>query len=158
MTRDLATGFFQVELPAHLRNLFVFNTEMGIIRLKRLPMGLSLAVEVMEIVILALTDVPNENVVMKTFVDGLRCTGTRDAVEDVMRRVDARAFEAGATWKEITPFSRLYTWLGVIHDHNEHTVAVGKKTISKIPEEAPHSPQFREWEALIGRLLFGSSV
>jgi len=48
-TFDLKASFYQIELPEHLRDLFVFKTATRTMRMKRLPMGFSLSCEIVQI-------------------------------------------------------------------------------------------------------------
>jgi len=73
-TFDLKASFYQVELPEHLRDLFVFRVGEQTMRMIRLPMGFSLSCEILQIITQSLSEVVAEAVRRETSMDLLTFT------------------------------------------------------------------------------------
>jgi hypothetical protein len=167
LTRDLKVGFWQIQL-SHAASLnFCFSDTNGrCFRMLRLPMGHSCSVDIQEIVTGAISGSrmyckPNTSLpgpIPDIWVDGARWAGSLDQLNTIAQQVDARAQDLGATWKELTPPTKSYDFIGVHFDHSSSSVRVSDKTATKIPSACPSSISPRELEKLVGRLLFAGSV
>jgi hypothetical protein len=173
LTRDLKVGFWQIPLDNKASRNFCFSDSNGrCFRMLRLPMGHSCSVDIQEIVTGAIsgslafckpgsTDGAENTLsgpVPDIWVDGARWAGSFDQLQAIALAVDARAKTFGATWKECTPPSASYDFIGVHFDHHASTVRVADKTLAKIPPACPTAISPRHLEQLVGRLLFAGGV
>jgi hypothetical protein len=167
LTRDLKVGFWQIPLSNTASRNFCFTDASGrCFRMLRLPMGHSCSVDIQEIVTGAISGSRTfcrpgqclQGPVPDIWVDGARWAGTVDQLQKIANDVDDRATRLGATWKEFTPPTPKYDFIGVEFDHSTSTVRVAEKTRAKIPETCPTSISARDLERLLGRLLFAGSV
>jgi hypothetical protein len=165
VTRDLKVGFWQIELPQSIRSALRFKDDKGrVFEPTRLPMGHCLAVDIMQMVTHVIANDPlvckpafaHKGPLPDVWVDGLRFTGSTQAVQAAITAADTTARELGATWKEAPQPSTTYNFIGVDWDHNSHSVITAKKTLQKI--NITSQMQAHTIEQVIGRLIFAAAV
>ncbi len=165
--RDVKTSFYQVEIPAYARHLFRFVDEAGSWwELTRLPMGHTCAPEIMQWLSSVVAGDPaivlprfaSRRVRVEVWIDNIRLSGTKAAVDAATKQMDATAAEADMQWKEADCRTSVthYDFLGVLWNHRSKCVQVGAKTLTRLV----CSPVMTagEIEALGGRLLFAGAV
>lgn len=166
--RDLATSFFQIPLPPSIsRKLRFFDMTGNQYEIMRLPMGLSLSVEIMQIVCLCIGGdhaVVRENFFhppgfLDVWVDNLRFIGDEHNVKLWNEQVDSAASFCNVTFKPSAThsFSRDYTFIGVNFDHESKRVLPSPTILNKLSPVSSIIP-FRDLEQLVGRLIFCASV
>jgi hypothetical protein len=166
-TADLASGFFQVELPPEARAWYRFNDATGKLwQLKRMPMGIRIAVEIMQIVSEAIVGSQRvchdgaaiKGILADAWVDDIRVAGDTERVERAVRLINDRATECGATFKAPLHASSAYDFIGVHFDHDKHNVSVAEKTRAKLPLKIAESLTAGEIERLVSRLIWCAGV
>eukprot|EP01063_Lacrimia_lanifica_P023170 TRINITY_DN3065_c0_g5_i4.p1 TRINITY_DN3065_c0_g5~~TRINITY_DN3065_c0_g5_i4.p1 ORF type:complete len:484 (+),score=7.65 TRINITY_DN3065_c0_g5_i4:960-2411(+) len=167
--RDLATSFYQIELPEHVRKYFAFQDAQGNwFELNRLPMGHTCAPELMHSLTSTIAHHPSyvsaehvlPGVKIESFVDNIRISGARAAVAAATSQVDAEAAAAGVTWKPADSRNEatVYTFLGVVHDHAAQTVVISESLRVKMASALDGSMTYAAAEQLGGRLVHASAV
>jgi hypothetical protein len=167
VTGDFTSGFFQVEIPAAARCNFRFVDAAGrLMQMCRLPMGLSVSVEIMQLVTEAMIGservcVPAKairGVTSAAWVDDFQIVGARDRVANAARLIQARIDDAGGTLKAPLELRTKYVFIGVEFDHTTESVAVAQKTLAKLPKHIPERMALRDVEALVSRLNWCDAV
>jgi hypothetical protein len=137
--RDLALGFWQVELTPAERANFRFRLADGrVAQPTRLPMGLCVSVDMMQRITEILAGHPrsareafgrNPDV----YVDGVRLAGSAAQCSKFVSFVDERARRFRVSLKEhgSAPV-RAYTFVGVEFDHVRRSVVCAAKTLAKL--------------------------
>eukprot|EP00744_Colponema_vietnamica_P002292 GILI01003623.1.p1 GENE.GILI01003623.1~~GILI01003623.1.p1 ORF type:complete len:807 (-),score=18.69 GILI01003623.1:623-2758(-) len=166
--RDLATSFFQVPLPPSVsRKLRFFDMANNEYEILRFPMGLSLSVEIMQMICRSIGG-DHEVVLPQYFhppghldvwVDNLRFISNNNEVNTWNQQVESAAHDCGVTFKPSATIlsSKQYDFIGVHFDHDKKRVCPSENTINKIPN-IKSSISFLELEKLVGRLIFCASV
>ena len=187
-TGDLKISFYQVEIPQAARRIFRFKDDHNnIYQFKRLPMGLCVSAEIMQIITETLALLPSRIVPKatiiddnnnnskqdiqllvhtrgKVWIDGFQHVGTPSAVADTVEKIIAVSKFVGATWKgDGVQIAREYDFIGLRFNHNNHSVRIADKTISKLPKEnfaASSNTKYKIsfLETTVSRLLFCSSA
>jgi hypothetical protein len=173
---DLAASFYQVELPPKIRPFFCFSDEKGgVWQLTRLPMGLCVSPEMMNIITGALAGHPRyvfqwaqfkSSVVLPAppciHIDNIRAVGSTTMLFDFSRFLKERARYVGATFNEEKHNSpqNEYVFCGVVYNHKERSVCVKPKTLEKVKEQASQMEKMsnKTFEQFMGRLLFCGEV
>jgi hypothetical protein len=169
---DVACGFFQIAIPEHARAWFRFQDADGnTFQMTRLPMGISIAVEIMQLTTETVAGSPKTcapqhvipNVIQHVWIDDVRITGQQHKVEIAIDRIEERAryvrmtlkhHVRGEQWLAATE----YDFLGVRWDHNGKTVTLGRKTLSKLPQSIGSTMTAGAIEGLIARLIYAAGV
>ena len=179
-TGDMAISFFQVPIPAKYRCLFRFQDDAGKLwQLTRLPMGLCVSCEIMQLIVETLVGCPwcvqpsavidgekvpltNKRVSEKVWVDGFQVSGAADDVEIAAARIRKVAKYCGVTWKdEGVAVAKNYDFVGLNFDHEKHIVRVSDKTLNKLPDSVFHAGDeilTSELEKFVSRLIFCTSA
>lgn len=172
-TRDLRCGFFGIEIPAAHRNKFAFrDAEGNLWRMRRAPMGAAQTAEVLHTLLAAAAGDPafaaaphtEEGVVVSTWIDNLRLSGSADEVHAATERLEATAAAANLSWKpeDSHDGAQSYEFLGVHYDHAARFIRPGKKQTRRLREVLSWEPHFRptcaELEQLLGRLMHASAA
>ena len=181
VTGDLKISFFQVEIPESARQYFRFTDADGnIYQLTRLPMGLKVSPEIMQLIVECLAGLPeackpsakingieydlqDRDGDVKVWIDGFANSYLNsNAANRAMERIKAIARYCKVTWKDPgVIIERKYDFVGVHFDHENHTVKVADKTLNKLPSASfvpKQSIKISELERLVSRLIFCSSV
>jgi hypothetical protein len=173
---DLAASFYQVELPEKTRPFFSFLDEGGgVWQLTRLPMGLCVSPEIMNIITGALAGHPRYVFPWAQFsssvglsappcvhIDNIRAVGSQDTLFEFARRLGERARHVGATFnveRHNSPENE-YVFCGILYNHEKKTVCVKPTKLEKIRIQAAKLEKLtnKEFEQLMGRLLFCGEV
>ena len=167
-TADAASGFFQYEIPPHARPWFRFMDSDGkVYQLCRLPMGLSLSVELMQLMMEVLIGNPEfvkeefaiTNVRSNAYVDDIRISGPLFNMVNACKNINNRAKDLGITLKSPLELSSSYTFLGAFFDHKNHSISIGEKLKKKIPTEWKSKTIIgKEFHSLIGRLIHATAI
>eukprot|EP00760_Papus_ankaliazontas_P000568 PhM_4_TR10096/c4_g2_i4/m.19637 len=92
------------------------------------------------------------------FLDGLRSSGARTAVNRHLTFVDQRASLVNATWKESdSVLGPRYTFVGVSFDHETACVAVGSRCHAKV-REVTAIKTLGDLESHVSRLMHASAI
>lgn len=162
-TADAASGFYQYTIPQHARCWFRFmDSEGNLYQMCRLPMGLAVSVEIMQLMMEVLIGNPQyvlekfsiTNVKSNAFVDDIRISGSAAEVTKTCDIINNRAVELNITLKTpLSPLSR-YTYLGAFFNHDDHSISMGEKLRQRIPTVID-SPTIigKDFHSLIGRLI-----
>ena len=157
---DLAASFAQVELP-EASNL-VFKAENGkLYRLNRLPYGIDVAPEIMQIISEALgrEAARGLDVKLKTHIDNVMAVGSQDAVAAWAAAFKRVAAGAGATLnvEEANTPAQQIDFVGIRFDFGAKTVALKQHFLAKVSNlEDVHS--LERFESLMGRLTYAYAV
>ena len=140
--RDLALGFWQVDLSQSERANFRFRLSDGrIAQPTRLPMGLCVSVDIMQRVTEILAGHPRSardafGKDPDVYIDGVRFAGSVDQCVAYARFIDARAARFRVTLKERgEPPMANYTFIGVDFDHAKRSVVASAKTLRKLAND-----------------------
>ena len=166
--RDFTCGFYQISIPLKARPKFRFRSTLGeVFEMNVLPMGHRCAPEIMHTVTAAIAG--ERSVCQERFsfhrgatdvyVDGVRFSGTANDAVEYARFIDERCSKANGLFKDAgQPPALKYVFNGVAFDHDTHTVCLGPRVVSKLQKDKFHKLSFRDLEAAVGRLLYGSAV
>jgi hypothetical protein len=166
-TADLACGFFQVELPSVARCWFRFrDAEGNVYQMTRLPMGISVAVEIMQMITETLigshlTCSPQHSfsgVTQHAFVDDFRVAGSASSVDCTVSKILQRASQMGVTFKSSLARVTSYEFLGLAWNHSSHSICIGTKLRFKIPTTMSASIRLDNLESLTARLIHCSGA
>lgn len=166
-TADFASGFYQIEIPPEARPWYRFRDAAGVLwQLRKLPMGLRIAPELMSIVSETVIGSPRvcaqqhiiDGVVHDAWIDDIRVTGQTQRVDGAIAKITSRARTIGATFKEPLRAEKIYVFLGVEFNHIDASVTIAQKTRSKIPQQIPQKMTASDAEALVARLIWCSAV
>jgi hypothetical protein len=169
---DLKASFYQVPLPVSVRRQFCFiDTEGTVFQLKRVPMGLCVAPEIMQIISGVLAG--SREYVLPFFshflrippcihIDNIRVVGEQCEILNFANAMYKRAAEIGASFNEEKSNlpAQQYIFCGVEYNHKCGTVCVKQAKIEKVREAAGRMREMtlKEFEQLFGRILFCSEV
>ena len=167
-TADAASGFFQFEIPPAARCWFRFkDSEGNLYQLCRLPMGLSISVEIMQIIMEVLIGNPKfvkpqfviDFVRSNAYVDDIRISGSVENVSRACSKINERALDCCITLKKPLSPSSSYTFLGGFFNHSDHTISLGEKLRNKIPSSFTSSVIIgKDFHSLIGRLIHATAM
>ena len=173
-TRDLRTGFYQVEIPQYARHLFRFQSDDGSwFELLRLPMGHRCAPEIMHTLTACVAGDPRyvlpqfsaKEVCVHIWIDNIRYVGTQEAVVRESARLDENATRCNVSWKAAESFTNVqdYDFIGVHFNHSSHSVRPADKIMTKISsalEKVKDTSRLTagELESFAGRLMHASSI
>ena len=169
-TADLKCGFHQVPLLPEARRHLRFVVNGVVYQPTRLIMGLSVSVEIMQIITEVIAGVRGTcsmhwrcrdpgGVSTAVFVDDMGKSGSERNVQAHMQQDTRRQEYAGVTFKTELTIVKNYTFLGVRFNHETKQVAVGEKTLSKLPVGGmPAFMSNQGIEQLASRLVWCSSV
>ena len=165
-TFDLKAGFFQVPLSSP--NLFTFADEEGnIFGLKRLPMGICTAPEIMQLITSAIAGDPTivqpkfaVKAVVDVWIDNVLFSGSSEKVSAAVanfKRVTTKT-KTTINWHEAEEGSSL-DFIGMHYDFQAHTIGMSNKNRSKIVDMSFASNMLMsELETNTARLMYASSV
>ena len=165
--RDLSSAFFQLELPAPSRPFYRFIHAGATYQMTRMPMGHSMAPEVMQIitsVIAGHTSYTTHSILedashLDVYVDGFRLCGKRDVCRDYAGWVFDRALFSGVTLKDYSFDPEVeYDWLGVRYHHESQCYRMNESFIEKIPGTLPLEAPYYFYETLCARLVYASGI
>ncbi len=168
--RDLKLGFWGVEIPESARSQFRFLDDRNMIwEMNRLPMGHTVAPELMQIITSILAGHPDyvkpefaapPTVTVHIWIDNIRWTGPRRDVARASAAADRLAAAANVTWKaeDTRDLVTRYEFIGVAFDHDARTVSLSGKNATRLPDEIPERISFDTLEVLIGRLIFAAGA
>lgn len=99
------------------------------------------------------------------YIDNIRFAGEAGVCEDAWRFFRGRAESAGLTFEVVTAWSPVYTFLGILYNHNEKTVRLGPKAQKKLALRLHEieTGVFQQWlmqdiVSVFGILIWGSTV
>lgn len=159
---DLASGFYQVPIPADARKYHRFRDETGrLLQMTRMEMGIKPAVEVMQTVTLVLIGSPLvcrpecrvRGVRQDAFVDDFRVSGNTAVINKTAEIITLRARALGITLKAPLVPSTKYTFLGADFDLNDDSITMGSKMLAKLPTTVSTSMSAADLERLVCRLI-----
>ena len=166
--RDLACGFFQVNIPAASRAKFRFTNQDGVLyQMNVMPMGHRCAPELMHTITSTIAGDPNYCTRKSAFVhpgldvyiDGIRYAADDQVTKKYAEFIDARALKVNALFKDVgTPPLQNYTFNGVNYHHRLGKVALGPKITKRLQLDDYMNGTYSGLEAGVGRLIFGSAV
>lgn len=164
-TLDGTTSFHQVGMPEHLQQLLIFADDEGHkYCFDRLPMGLCISPEIMQIISATLAghiDYCKPPIaapeVATIWIDNIQICGSQDRVQQVISDIRHRAAQANYTFNDDAALSHEYVNLGVRFNHLRHTVSLADKNVSKL-KGLSNEPTIGDLESHIGRLWFASAV
>ena len=163
ITGDIKCGFYGIVIPTWARAWFRIVDRFGNVwQMTRLPMGIRTAVELMEIVTLAMIGHPAvckpqhvvNNVVKHGFVDDFRVAGSVSDLMHAAQIIYNRCEVFDITLKAPLTIQTRYIFLGLLWNHEQRTVAIGTKTLRKIPTTIPHTMTFGDFQQLVSRLIY----
>lgn len=166
-TFDLKAGFFQVGLPS--AHLFTYMDEDGnIYGLKRLPMGICTAPEIMQIITSTLAGdrllVKNEYrslAVVDVWIDNILFSGSADNVAASIASFKALVKKVNATinTNDSTEGSDILNFIGMKYNFKDHTIDLAPKNRAKIDAIAINDfMPIQELESATARLMYASSI
>jgi hypothetical protein len=164
---DLALGFYQVPLSPEAQSYAAFRDASGrTLLLTRMPMGHCAAVDVMQLLTMALAGcssvcVPSEccpHGDAQVYVDGARLAGSQKTCAAAGSWWSARAELFGATFKASPHATRTYDFLGIHFNHSKQQVSIAPHTLSKFPPSIPENWSAHHLEAFIGRACWAADV
>lgn len=166
---DLKAGFFQVPLPS--ARLFTFRNEKGeVFGLTRLPMGISTAPELMQIITSTLAGDPlfcappyRAHALVDVWIDNVLFTGTEEKVRKSITLFEQAVSDASATLNtdECTECVRELDFIGMHFDFKSGTISLAEKNKKKIDamDFATGSRiRIADLETAVARLMYASSV
>lgn len=168
-TRDFKTGFYAIEIPVEFRKFFRFRDADGEWwELTRLPMGHCCAPELMHTLAAVAAGHPAfvkavyaaKGVRTDIWIDNVRYSGSRTAVERETKRLDATAVECSLTWKPSDTKNQAthYDFIGVTWDHERHRVSPSSRLCAKLLKANLRCDTAGALESLGGRLLHASAI
>ena len=180
VTGDLKISFFQFLLPESVRPYFRFvDAEGNLYEMLRLPMGLRISPEIMQLVCEFVAGEPKvlnsylankqqqsllqkSHVSIKVWIDGFQVACSKENAEALKQQIEYRGKIAGVVFKDpgVLVETR-YTFCGVEFCHEDKTVRVADKTLNKLPSTpfvTHQNLRTSELEKLVSRLIFCSSV
>ena len=93
------------------------------------------------------------------YLDGLRFAGSTYECTNFEKWIENRARYLGLTFKTSDSIKRQqYTFLGVDYDHSEKRCRLSQRSIRKLPSYIPPNAPLHEYESLIARLIYASTV
>jgi hypothetical protein len=150
--------------------------------MNRLPMGLKISPELMQIIVEGLAGHPdtaaesatiiidkvpqritlqNPNTSVNVWIDGFAISGDVVVLEQVKKRIETVARYIQATFKEPISIQKEYDFIGIHFNHSKKQVSVASKTLNKLPSSPFKSGDIlltSELEKLVSRLIFCSGV
>lgn len=171
---DLTTSFFQVAIPEPFRDRFQFEGPDGLLcELHRLPMGHVVSPEIMQSITSVLAGHPDytkssftrniaipiqQEVIVHVWIDNVRFVGPKQQVMAQKESFLQRCVEAHATLNtEDTYSGRRYNFIGVYFNHEDNSVQVREKTLSRL-QPYHGNLTFGEAERLYSQLQFCSGI
>ena len=168
-TYDAKAGFFQLPLPKH--DVFTFIDENGdVYGLTRLPMGISTAPELMQIVMSVLSGDPltvlpefKSPALVDVWIDNVMFTGSKSRVDEAAAQFKSRMAAANATINEkdsCDPSTNL-EFIGVNFDFANSSVSLGKNNkvkLDAINTTLNNKMEVAELETATARMMYASSV
>lgn len=166
---DLKAGFFQIMLPN--ARLFTFVDEEGnVFGLERLPMGISTAPELMQIITSTLAGDPifcsaafSSHALVDVWIDNILFSGSEEKVKRASAAFLKTVEDVGATLNldECTECSRAVNFIGMTLNFEECSVDLAPKNRKKIEEmdfTAGNRMRIADIETATARLMYASSV
>lgn len=168
-TADASSGFFQIPIPEHARCWFRFMDAAGnIYQMTRIPMGISPAVEMMQLIMEVLIGSPlvckpqfsiNYLKHQHAYVDDIRISGSTSNVQRACQQIIKNALDLNVTLKTNPSPSSNYVFLGAHFDHQQHSVSIGPKLKAKIPSSFSSTTIVaKDLHSLIGRLIHSAGM
>lgn len=166
-TFDLTAGFFQVPLPSS--KLFTFkDTEGNIYGLNKLPMGISTAPELMQIITSTLAGSKTavkppltSKAIVDVWIDNVLFSGTKARVREAVTMFKQVSASAGAAinWKESKENSSTLDFIGMSFDFENHTIGLSDKNRSKVKSmKFDRIMLMSDLETAAARLMYASSI
>ena len=127
---DLKCSFYQVGLTPTQSNAFIFNTNSGQYRMKKLPMGLTTSAEIMQLICTQLsTDCVQ--VQITTHIDNILITGKKAQVEAAVSIIVNTAKEQDITIGECIQGVQVQAF-GFLFNFEEKQITIAKKKMEKL--------------------------
>lgn len=166
-TFDLKASFYQVLLPRF--DQFTFLAEDGeIYGLTRMPMGISTAPEIMQILMSTLAGDPifvkpafAAKVMVDVWIDNVMFSGTSTKVRAQERIFVERAAAAKATinHNDSAVAGNEQTFIGIVFDFKNNTIDWSAKTLYKIGQLSfGEQMVLGDLESAVSRLMYASSI
>jgi hypothetical protein len=166
--RDFKLGFWQVPIPEAARDQFRFRDNEGCLyEMTRLPMGMTTAPEIMQIISSVVAGDPlfvrggeASRSKLHVWIDGFRFVGAAKDVQRDMARVDAFAQSIGIEWKtaDSRDAVKTYDFLGLHWDHACRQVALTTRNAEKLPTVVEDVMSLADLEKLLHRLIYASGA
>ena len=163
---DISSGFSHIEIPFEARAWFRMKDEDGNIwQMTRLPMGHTASVQIMEVIthflvgssLVCKSEHALPTVRTDVFVDDFRFAGTEKRVNHALDFTRRRAARYNITLKEGQQTAATdVIFLGVKYDHNNKTVTISEKTLSKLPRKFESSRRAGDLHRDVSRLIYCS--
>ena len=166
---DLKAGFYQVKLQKS--DIFTFMDENGdVYGLERLPMGISTAPELMQIVTSTLAGDPlfctaafATPALVDVWIDNVFFSGSEEKVRRSSAAFKKAVKETGATLnlEDSTECSKIIEFIGMKFDFDSKTIELAKKNRNKIDAmdfSTGNSIRISDLETATARLMYASSV
>ena len=166
---DLKASFFQVLLPSKF--LFTFADENGsVYGLKRLPMGISTAPEIMQIITSTLAGDPlfckpkfKSSALVDIWIDNVLYSGTLNKVRESAAAFRSRIAEANATLneKESRDACKKLDFIGMSLDFEAKTIDLSPKNKKKVHDlnfDVGSRIKIGDLETATARLMYASSI
>jgi len=162
---DLKCGFFQFPLSPTARPWFCLQTTSGrTLCMNRLPMGFSMAPEIMQMITEVVFSSPRvcddaSRATTDVWIDDARFTGSETDVATSCERAKKRAAHVHATIKSVDSFAprKEYPFIGMRCNHLKHAVSVLEKTLLKMATPAERMT-VKDLRSNVGRLIFCAGV
>ena len=163
---DMSAAFFQVPIPPELRKYFVVDTEIGPIAITRLPMGVSFAPELLQLILKIASETekpPTEadTEITAIHIDNMlissKCPKAVKAATERVKRVLKQWGGSIDVDRAAILGPHRGVFCGAEFDTTNHTFRVKKSTVEKIlhPSQVTTVGQHRE---NISRMLYASRI
>ncbi len=157
---DLSASFAQVALPAESRLAFK-SSDGKLYRLRRLPYGIDVAPEIMQLITECLAQRAAEglSVTLRIHIDNAMAVGERPAVEAWARQFKHLCQKASVTLNEEesnTPAQQI-EFVGIRFDFAQKRVSLKPRFVAKV-RDANDDTTHEEFESLMGRLTYAYAV
>ena len=166
-TFDLKAGFFQVPLESD--KLFTFkDVEGNVFGLRRLPMGICTAPEIMQIITSTIAGDPlavqpkfATKALVDVWIDNVLFSGTVERVDAAVERFRSAVQSVKATinWNDSTQDTDELDFIGMHFSFKAHTVGLAQKNRDKIRDmNFAQTMLMSDLESFTSRLMYASSV
>jgi hypothetical protein len=158
---DLASSFWQVDV-SHL-NLFLICEDGSVMQVTRMPFGIDMASEIMQLILQTLADVDGAyKDHLDIHIDNVMCVGSAKLCAQWAAMFKKRCSACGVTLntEDTNQVRRHCTFCGIVFDFDRKTVAVKALTLAKIDRSyvARHTWTGEQLESHVSRLLYCSTV
>lgn len=166
LKRDLRCGFWQIAIPIYARARYRFLYGGKVYEVCRLLMGHVCAPELQHIVTATLAGHPHYarhsaplGLLPDIYLDGIRQPGSESECNVYEEWLESRARRARVTFKDSDSYNGpIYTFLGLVYNHNTKTVCLSDSFLQKLPSAIPRTMTYESLQSLSSRLIYAATA